>query len=86
MEKSEPHVAVSLTEHFTSLEDPRVDRTKLHPLLSIIAIAICAVIAGADIWDEIAEFGRAKAGWFATFLDLPNDIPSQTPSTDCSPH
>ncbi len=76
MEKSEPQLALSLTEHFASLEDPRVDRTKLHPLLSIVTIAICAVIAGADTWDEIAEFGRVKAAWFATFLDLPNGIPS----------
>jgi predicted transposase YbfD/YdcC len=67
---------LSLAAHFASLEDPRVDRTKLHPLLSIVTIAICAVIAGADTWDEIAEFGRAKAAWFATFLDLPHGIPS----------
>jgi predicted transposase YbfD/YdcC len=44
--------------------------------VSIITIAVCAVIAGADTWDEIAEFGEAKADWFATFLDLPHGIPS----------
>jgi predicted transposase YbfD/YdcC len=65
-----------LTTHFASLKDPRVDRTKLHPLLSVVTIAICAVIAGADTWDEIAEFGRSKATWFAAFLDLPHGIPS----------
>jgi predicted transposase YbfD/YdcC len=72
----EPSVVIPLSQHFASLEDPRVERTKLHPLLSIVTIAMCAVIAGADTWDEIAEFGRAKAAWFATFLDLPHDIPS----------
>lgn len=76
MMKPQAPGALSLAAHFASLEDPRVERTKLHPLLSIVTIAICAVIAGADTWDEIAEFGRAKAGWFATFLDLPNGIPS----------
>ena len=39
---------VSLVEHFEELEDPRVERTKLHQLRDIIVIAICAVICGAD--------------------------------------
>jgi predicted transposase YbfD/YdcC len=66
----------SLNEHFATLEDPRVERTKLHPLLSVITIAICAVICGAETWDEIEEFGKAKAEWLKSFLDLPNGNPS----------
>lgn len=65
-----------LLDHFASLDDPRVERTKLHPLLSIIAIAICAVISGAEGWDDIEEFGEAKEDWLSTFLDLPHGIPS----------
>jgi predicted transposase YbfD/YdcC len=72
----DPSSPLTLTEHFASLEDPRVERTKLHPLLSIITIAICAVIGGAESWDDIELFGEAKADWFATFLDLPHGIPS----------
>jgi predicted transposase YbfD/YdcC len=67
---------LSLIEHFASLEDPRVDRTKLHPLLSIVAIAICAVIAGSQSWNDIEEFGEAAEGFFADFLELPGGIPS----------
>lgn len=67
---------LALTEHFAALADPRVERTRLHPLLSIIGIAVCAVIAGAETWDEIAEFGTARASWFGSFLDLPNGIPA----------
>ncbi len=70
-----PH-PLTLAEHFSALEDPRVERTKLHPLLSIVAIAICAVICGAESWDDIEEFGEVKAAWLATFLDLPHGIPS----------
>src|SRR5579884_1682937 len=66
----------SLTDHFAALDDPRVERTKLHPLLSIVVIAICAVIAGAESWDDIEEFGEIRADWFASFLDLPYGIPS----------
>jgi predicted transposase YbfD/YdcC len=65
-----------LPTHFAALADPRVERTKQHQLLDIIVIAVCAVICGADNWVEIEEFGNAKLAWFATFLELPNGIPS----------
>lgn len=67
---------LALTEHFAALDDPRVERTKLHRLESILVIAICAVICGAETWDEIEAFGEAKADWLATFLALPHGIPS----------
>ena len=74
---SEPSAArLSLVEHFAALEDPRVERTKLHPLVSILVIALCAVICGAESWDEIALFGKAKEAWVKSFLDLPYGIPS----------
>jgi len=38
----------SIHEHFASLEDPRLERTKLHQLLDILVMAICAIICGAD--------------------------------------
>jgi len=68
--------SLSLAEHFAALDDPRVERTRLHPLLSIVTIAICAVSAGAESWDDIEEFSVIGADWFATFLDLPHGIPS----------
>jgi predicted transposase YbfD/YdcC len=40
-----------------------------------VAIAICAVVAGADSWDDIEDFGHAKIDWLKSFLDLPNGIP-----------
>jgi len=66
---------LSLAYHFAELTDPRIDRSRLHDLLDIVAIAICAVVAGADTWDDIEDFGRAKHDWLKTFLDLPNGIP-----------
>jgi predicted transposase YbfD/YdcC len=66
----------SIEHHFSDLEDPRVDRTKLHQLLDIVVIAICAVICGADSWVEVESFGQAKQKWLKTFLALPNGIPS----------
>jgi len=66
----------SLLEHFADLTDPRVDRTKLHQLLDVLVIAMCATICGAEGWEDFAEFGKAKQEWFKTFLELPNGIPS----------
>ncbi len=42
----------------------------------ILVIAVCGTICGADNWEEIAEFGESKREWFASFLELKNEIPS----------
>lgn len=65
-----------IVEHFASLDDPRIDRTKRHNLLDIVTIAICGTICGADSWVDIELFGKCKEEWFKTFLELPNGIPS----------
>jgi hypothetical protein len=66
----------ALVVHFSKLEDPRVDRTKKHPLINIIVIGLCAVICGAQSFTEMEEFGKAKRDWLSKFLDLSNGIPS----------
>ena len=68
--------AARLRDHFQTVVDPRVDRTKRHELLDIIALPLCAVLGGADNWVEIAQFGRDKRAWLRTFLALPNGMPS----------
>lgn len=68
--------AASLSVHFSKLEDPRIERTKEHPLINIVTIAICGIICGADGWTDIELFGQAKQDWLSKFLDLENGIPS----------
>jgi predicted transposase YbfD/YdcC len=67
-----------LMEYLSDLPDPRVERTRLHRLLDVLTIGICAVICGAEGWDDISEFGRAKEEWLREKLglSLPNGIPS----------
>jgi predicted transposase YbfD/YdcC len=65
-----------LEEHFRTVRDPRVERTKEHKLIDVIAIAISAVICGAEGWVDIENFGNGKLPWLKTFLELPNGIPS----------
>jgi predicted transposase YbfD/YdcC len=45
-------------------------------LADIVVIALCAVVAGADSWVQIAAFGRTREAWLRTFLSLPHGIPS----------
>jgi predicted transposase YbfD/YdcC len=71
-----PSKDVSIAKYFADLPDPRMDRTKKHSLGDILAIALCAVIAGADSWEEVERFGRARRDWLRRFLALPNGIPS----------
>jgi predicted transposase YbfD/YdcC len=66
----------NIREHFSGLEDPRVDRTKRHMLMDILVIAICGVVCGAETWVDVETFGNAKLKWLKQFLELPNGIPS----------
>jgi hypothetical protein len=69
-----PTQDVSFADFFAELPDPRVDRTKQHRLLEFLAITVCATIAGADTWEEVEQFGRAKHAWLRRFLALPHVI------------
>ena len=66
----------SITEHFSSILDPRINRRKLHKLSDIFFITLCAVICGADDWVSIEMFGKAKEAWFTEVLGLEHGIPS----------
>jgi predicted transposase YbfD/YdcC len=67
---------ISLIISFQDLPDPRVEGRCDHKLIDIIVIAVCAVIAGAESWVDVANFGEAKQEWLSRFLDLPAGIPS----------
>jgi predicted transposase YbfD/YdcC len=67
---------LTITRYFTRLRDPRRRHLRRHLLIDIIVIALCAVICGADDWQQIATFGRHRHAWLRTFLALPNGIPS----------
>lgn len=69
--------SVAVIEHFSPMQDHRSSQGKCHPLLSIIVIALCAVICGADGWSQIEEFGKSKQSWFESFLDLPYGVPTE---------
>jgi hypothetical protein len=53
-------MSASLLEHFSSLEDPRIERNQRHALLDIVLLTVCAVVSGADGWESVEQFGRDK--------------------------
>ena len=61
--------------YFDELEDPRSDINQKHPLVSVIVIAMMAVLAGAGGPTAIAKWGKLKAEFLLKVLDLPNGIP-----------
>jgi len=69
-------VNASIVEHFRTLEDPRIERTKKHLLLDILVIALCTLLTGGEGFQDMALFGKSKQAWLQTFLALPRGIPS----------
>ena len=65
-----------IADVFADLPDPRSEINRRHLLIDILSIAVCAVISGADGWEEVAEYGRSKRDFFRRFLDLPGGVPS----------
>jgi predicted transposase YbfD/YdcC len=63
-------------EHFSKLPDPRIERNKLHELIDILVLTICAVISGAEGWEDIADFGHSQLDWLRRFVPLKNGVPS----------
>lgn len=61
---------------FGQLDDPRIDRKKLHPMLEILLLTLCAVICGSESWDDIETFGKAKVGFLRRYLPYVHGIPS----------
>jgi predicted transposase YbfD/YdcC len=68
--------ALSIQRHFAGLRDPRRQHGQLHRLLDILVIALCAVVAGSNTWQEVETFARRRRDWLARFLDLDNGVPS----------
>src|SRR5215470_15102155 len=69
-------VNASIIEHFQTLEDPRIERTKKHTLLDILVIALCTLLTGGEGFQDMELFGKCKEAWLQTCLALPHGIPS----------
>lgn len=67
---------MGLVKHFATLEDPRIERKKLHCLIDLMVLSICAICSGAEGWQGIVDFGHEKLDWLRRFIPLKNGVPS----------
>jgi predicted transposase YbfD/YdcC len=69
--------SASFHHHFPDLQDPRVERTRKHPLINVVFIAVCGILSGGDSIAAIHEFALDRRTWLARYLDLTHGIPSE---------
>lgn len=61
--------------NFSALEDPRMERTKIYPLMEIIFLVVSAALSGCEGWKSIKDFGDIKLSWLRQFLPYKSGIP-----------
>ena len=61
--------------YFDDLEDPRSTINQKHPFVSVVVIALMAVLAGANGPTSIAKWALIKEKFLGGVLDLPNGVP-----------
>lgn len=66
----------SLIEHFSTMNDPRIERSRRHKLIDIVIIGVIGTLCGADSWEDVEMIAEEKQDWLRKFLELPNGIPS----------
>lgn len=66
----------TIHKSFKELTDPRINRTKKHPLINILVITLCGVLCGAEDWVAIQRYGESKKTWLSGLLDLTQGVPS----------
>ena len=67
---------VSLLKLIEQVPDPRVARGRLHSLTDIVLLSLIAMIAGADDWVSVQQYGELNKAWLKELLPLPHGIPS----------
>ena len=70
-------ISTTFENHFKDLKDPRVDRTKLYPLVEILFVTLCGAICGAESWRDLVLFGEEKLDYLRKHYAFENGIPSK---------
>jgi predicted transposase YbfD/YdcC len=74
--KQEPKVEAEFLDHFEEVNDERATRNRLYSVDEILLIALAAVICGAEGWQDIENFGKAKLNYLRKFFDFKHGVPS----------
>jgi predicted transposase YbfD/YdcC len=66
---------IRLLDFVVGIHDPRVTGRTDHDLVDILVLALCAVMAGAEGWDDIEDWGIENEAMLRRYLCLRNGIP-----------
>jgi len=77
MTTSNTKSSINFLQHIEKIEDPRIDRHKLHSLADILLITLCGAICGAESWQDFSDFGHSKLDYLRKFSPIENGIPSK---------
>ncbi len=66
----------SLRHHLSIVSDLRQNWKVKHQLSDSLFLTVCAVICGAEGWDEIEDFGHAKLDFLCHYGDFEAGVPS----------
>jgi predicted transposase YbfD/YdcC len=69
-------VVIGFLDYFETIEDPRSTRNRLYTMSELLLTTFCAAICGADVWQDVEDFGEAKLAYLRQFLPYKNGIPS----------
>jgi len=68
-------MSANFLKHFSTIQDPRIERCKRHELMDILFLSVCAVLSNAEGWEDIEDFGHIKLDWLRKYLPFANGIP-----------
>jgi len=68
--------SLDFLDHFSNVDEPRIERTKIHGLTDILFICVAGTIAGCDGPTDIASFAKTQLAWCRKFVELKNGVPS----------
>lgn len=71
-----PEMISAIRDAINQIEDPRIDRRKLHPLENVLFIAFCTLLCDGEGWADMQQWGELNADWLSTFLEMPYGVPS----------
>jgi DDE_Tnp_1-associated len=63
-------------DHFSGLEDSREAGKVLHPVPEILLVTLCGVLAGAEGFEDIEDYGESKLDLLREFLPFAHGMPS----------
>lgn len=67
---------MDIKKHFSSIKDPRIERSKLHSLDTIFMLTIIASLCGVKSWEHISAFGKERQRELSEIIDFTNGVPS----------